>query len=649
MPQQDNLERFLERHPERDIFHLCHDYRYSRLKPGQIRLLVIHPSASVEDPIVCELRHVSILEARKEKYQALSYRWDDPTDLRKIYCSKCTISVTANLWDALKALRPQHVESKVWIDQICIDQKDKEEKADQIALMGKIYTDALCTVIWLGDDIWHNTAIRDKIQNFYRCVEEWRLTIPIDQLDPEVVPLRRMLFQTSHPNLDLIAELEAKEWFERVWIIQELALSRFALVMCGGAHIEWEMIAIIHKAIQGNNLHAGMPPEYPWEASKIIFLDSIKTNVSRRRRESQGTCAPLTLGSLLLGAWRFKSSLEQDKVYSLMGLAREFNEQNPSYRASYDVNMTNLLCDMFSHTLAKQDDGCIFYEQPALTTLPEVLAGGRPSWIPDVNGARKATLLGTSRMVYRASGERQLELGPFEQGNTVLMIKGRILGDIQSMVHQRRVFETDRLRTANNEIYKDIASFVHDVADYEELLLQRMHDRSWGNSASWKLDFNTFLCPALSLSNETRPISDIAEPAKFRDGITDVCSRFEKGELEVDNPLLPHWELLDVARRTQSLRFAIFKCYGRDETSRGRWGSPWNGWVPSLAREGDRVATLHGVTLPVLIRPAGPDRFLFCGVCYVQGLMYGEHEGDRMGVFGREPIAGCAPQFIRIC
>jgi hypothetical protein len=39
----------------------------------------------------------------------------------------------------------------MWIDAICIDQSDLQEKNQQVHMMGRIYQEASCTDIWLGD------------------------------------------------------------------------------------------------------------------------------------------------------------------------------------------------------------------------------------------------------------------------------------------------------------------------------------------------------------------------------------------------------------------------------------------------------------------------------------------------------------------
>lgn len=132
---------------------LGHVYASIALTPTgkQIRLLSIRPSESHEDRSLCiELQLASL----DDEYTALSYCWGDEK-LRKT----CTIngvetSVTANLAAVLHQLRAEgktNGSCKLWIDAICINQLDTNEKAHQVGMMGDIYAHAEKTMIWLGE------------------------------------------------------------------------------------------------------------------------------------------------------------------------------------------------------------------------------------------------------------------------------------------------------------------------------------------------------------------------------------------------------------------------------------------------------------------------------------------------------------------
>jgi hypothetical protein len=66
-----------------------------------------------------------------------------------------------NLQDALWQLRQLKEFSYLWIDAICINQKDNEEKSQQIKSMQELYSTASLVIIWLGkSDPTSDEAIR---------------------------------------------------------------------------------------------------------------------------------------------------------------------------------------------------------------------------------------------------------------------------------------------------------------------------------------------------------------------------------------------------------------------------------------------------------------------------------------------------------
>ena len=82
---------------------------------------------------------------------ALSYVWGDTNPLRDISVNGKMFGVTANLFYALRDLRDEYRVSRLWLDTICINQQDVEERNKQVVLMGSIYTLAHHTVIYLGE------------------------------------------------------------------------------------------------------------------------------------------------------------------------------------------------------------------------------------------------------------------------------------------------------------------------------------------------------------------------------------------------------------------------------------------------------------------------------------------------------------------
>jgi len=68
-----------------------------------------------------------------------------------IICGALCLDVTENGNAALQHLRRKLGKFTIWIDAICINQKDKIEKEQQIPLMGDVYSRAEKAYMWLGE------------------------------------------------------------------------------------------------------------------------------------------------------------------------------------------------------------------------------------------------------------------------------------------------------------------------------------------------------------------------------------------------------------------------------------------------------------------------------------------------------------------
>ncbi|RWA09588.1 hypothetical protein EKO27_g5528 [Xylaria grammica] len=208
-------------------------YQCSKLgsDPSIIRLLEIFPGSSLSSPIEARLFNTS-LESPGLSYEALSYVWGsvpDPQQWGSIRVNGLMQRVAPNLQNALSSLRLADRSRVLWVDSICINQGDLEERARQVVLMARIFAKAERTVVYLGPSTPASTAL-------FRF-----LSLPL--CDRSVCPdcgVDRTLLQKLHRPLEACttAALEEsevldgfidicrREWWDRVWILQEFTLSK---------------------------------------------------------------------------------------------------------------------------------------------------------------------------------------------------------------------------------------------------------------------------------------------------------------------------------------------------------------------------------------------------------------------------------------
>ena len=170
---------------------------YKAIKPWQTRLLVVEPSEFgsdiFADLVVVDIVHLygAVLHERQEhvQYTALSYAWGAEAFPRLIEINGIPYPVTENLYGFLQRHRNCTHLCYLWVDAICINQFDLEEKATQVSYMLAIFERAEQVIVWLGEEgsntkiavdylRWFKAsgAITSKITNRRHAIECFQLT-----------------------------------------------------------------------------------------------------------------------------------------------------------------------------------------------------------------------------------------------------------------------------------------------------------------------------------------------------------------------------------------------------------------------------------------------------------------------------------------
>lgn len=141
-------------------------YQYAPLhKQPSFRILYLDRAKDHDAPLSLSLRE-TLLEKARGKYDALSYVWGPPGDI-KITCSGQQISIGPNCEAALRHLRSRARKTALFVDAICIDQANDVEKDEQIKLMGDVYLYAKRVLIWLGPGSPRTDLAFREIRFFY--------------------------------------------------------------------------------------------------------------------------------------------------------------------------------------------------------------------------------------------------------------------------------------------------------------------------------------------------------------------------------------------------------------------------------------------------------------------------------------------------
>jgi hypothetical protein len=115
----------------------------------EIRTITLLPGDET-DSIQCILHKIS-LDDDDPAYEALSYVWGASKNTEEIWLNEILTPVTQNLHIALLHLRHTEESRTLWIDALCINQENIQERNQQVELMSKVYSSALQVLVWLGE------------------------------------------------------------------------------------------------------------------------------------------------------------------------------------------------------------------------------------------------------------------------------------------------------------------------------------------------------------------------------------------------------------------------------------------------------------------------------------------------------------------
>jgi Heterokaryon incompatibility protein (HET) len=285
--------------------HHAPEFAYFPLESGQIRLVELLPG-SRGSPIDCNLVHSSH-QYDSEHYECLSYMWGSPLNPQSISMDGRIVHVRRNLRDALEAIRPEIgvKPRRVWIDALCINQKDVDERNTQVARMGRIFHNAAKVLVWLGQVADDSDFLFEHIKPRHDWRYDW--AGPLD---------RRSLL--------VLLAFDGRPYWKRVWIIQELLSARSIDLFCGSKCISmdtyrWGFTSFVERlrTLGGDGLQPA------WVMDGVFLMDNSPGRIILRQ-QYDGKTEDFSLLRLLEMCAKCKSEcqLVHDRIYGLIGILK---------------------------------------------------------------------------------------------------------------------------------------------------------------------------------------------------------------------------------------------------------------------------------------------------------------------------------------
>ncbi|KAL8908306.1 MAG: hypothetical protein Q9171_005514 [Xanthocarpia ochracea] len=564
---------------------------YEPLAPHEIRLLRFTP----DDDLVADLERVVLHDA--PPYIALSYTWGRaPYRKGRSLSAKYSITLNSqlfevqeNLHDALLYLVPE-VRKKsclLWVDAICINQSDVQERNTQILHMRYIYEHANMVFGWLGVPFSdEETSLATSIMRNFNIVLRDGLAEHngnMNAVAAQISPSNKDIY--PEPGTDCykgwlgIREIFNQRYWKRIWIYQEATGTAPTRFCCGNEYFDTVLLnASVYMAH-----HFAEFGDIDFHFRDVARGPAFALSAFR----DNGVCK---YGDTLLELLEFlrttESSEPRDKVYALLGFASDLSSSD--IVPDYSRPLEEVYKDVVRFSLSRADSGLEILghvTHPPADLEQEITRRSPfdfPSWVPDfreyIGPNPFCTKVLDGSWAYHACGSYTSHDAQIDGSKLTLL--GMEIDHIAtiSSTWKTNVFSTAEVEswapTTPDSIYHPTGQTMDEAFRITVLADMNVLTKSRGHMVDFEL---------LNARG---------------DGLTaDQSDRRNK---------------MNVALKTAGVRRLCW-------TKEGRVGL-----VPPTARVGDLLYILTGGQMIYMLRGKDTGTFRFVGEAYIHGIMDGE-------------------------
>lgn len=625
-------------------------YLYSPLPTSKsLRLLQILPPDGSKY-VRCSLTVIEDLHDAPQ-YEAVSYFWGHRTPKATVVCNSLLRQVTPNLEKILRQFRtwrfrpgdqPRGLarikkafqikkETKLpefarrftpepsthstasgylWIDALCINQDDIQERSCQVSIMREIYIRASRVIVWLEGDhselltalsllntAWVNYC-RDRPVEGGKFVDyepQWDMVKRDNNISRGFPDIHDPAWQCLNQFLD-------HNWFSRVWVIQEVAVSSTCVMVCGDVELQWSAIGRAAFWLERKGYSYVTQNLHGRKISHASLIWQLNASGPDNRRQ---------LSDLLRSSRGFSSTLRHDKIYAVLGLAAS-HAAGDSRRPDYSKAADEVYMEVTKSIIEEEQSLGVLTSVRHGDSLPQT----GPSWIPNWEWEEQAGSMlsgGDINHIYHASKGTKVEIDTNCKLN-VLRLRGIVAGKIThtslAIISPDNFLDhTSPLLPAWENLQQAITRLTTPTSTGRPLELVFTLVVTAGMDFSRKIGGN---------SQQYWLDASIYWGLLGADGLKEACSKAAMESRGYNEP----FSIGDLASFSHAVSFA---CDGR------RLLMTQNGYIgvgPRAMNEGDDIAILQGASVPYVLRRCG-SAYQFVGECFVEGLMGSEAMGEQ--------------------
>ncbi|KAH8769701.1 hypothetical protein BGZ57DRAFT_442839 [Hyaloscypha finlandica] len=359
-------------------------YPYRKLDSDawEMRLLYLDGSTSKDDLLTCFIEYISLIDPGV--YTALSYCWGDPHITSTMRIDGYEVKITKNLESALRGVRENRSAKggilRLWVDALCINQGDKEERSNQVRNMRQIYSKAKEVLCWVGGQEVSPLQVEGLEYLLKNQIEVQTLGTGSSSKETELSSFGNIADEVEKEKFwtengwALLNEFFSQPYWERVWIIQEITVASYVTVLWGNVEIPWNFVNATLMKLREAEIAKGSGSGSrirTSSSSKAAHLLEFRDHYYVRRQ-------PIGLLDAMRWSHNTLATDPRDKIYALLGLCHDGTQfvPIPNYRQSANQMLLDMTRNMITLTRSL-DMICLRGTRILPKGSPKT-----PSWVP---------------------------------------------------------------------------------------------------------------------------------------------------------------------------------------------------------------------------------------------------------------------------
>lgn len=591
----------------------------------QLRLLKLHrriPFSTLSG----ELLSFELSDA--PTYYAVSYVWGHgPQDMQSMKLNGMDFDIKGNVHQILQRCSSFSREHYIWIDTICIDQSNVQEKTEQVRSMRDIYSRSEHVLICLGEGnaVYAMILMRELLCLNNLCGNEFVLKHVVNFLHQIKYDL------LLRARIKGLVDLLRHPWFRRVWVVQEVVVAPRATFFYGSTFIQWfqlhEWLQVIVSGALVPQLAMFSDEQQDLQTAGQSFLGILSMPFIVGYQVDYKTLGAKSLSHVLRIFGEKIATQPIDKVFALIGIA----ERDPRLTQLIDYEPGNTTDALLKLALYFLING----EALDLIDLAGIGWGerdqGLPSWAVDWTTMRAGFTLkrhfGPPEVRYWATKDRTSSVTK-GSSHMEILVRGEYVDQIKVLAPLAEM--------SNISFYYKMAQELaqrHAQDPYPYPGDQPLEEAIWrtliGDRSNSTRPAPSFFGEALKTMMETtnsfgRNVTEIRTGMSMEDlGLDDIEARFgeiERLRIRLAQQIFQDMDLLfDIGEGVTSCVFCV--------TEKG-----YIGMVPQRSHVGDKICLIFGLEMPYVLRRlegTGPsqevvDKYKLVGGSYIHGIMDGE-------------------------